>query len=226
MGNIHKFLAISILSLVSMASAASECSSQDDKEQFNCEFLKDSAKNLQIAHSEAVKITGNNDSLRSVDELFKLQMENCKNYKCKGNTQAQYYGVISGIPKYKSTVSGNKLSLDEACDATTKMRYFSALAAYSQSRVAEVAERQSIEFGSKVLIYDVKNYIKAYLSPTSNDFKQAYYEGDAAFQSLFVSMFGSCISKPYEYLLTMPEMVRSNMIDMGQLIKVYKKTEK
>lgn len=226
MGNIHKFLAISIMSLASMASAASECSNQDDKEQFNCEFLKDSAENLQIAHSEAVKITGNNDSLKSVDELFKLQMGNCKNYKCKGNTQALYYGVISGISKYKTTISGKKLSLDDACDATTKMRYFAAVAAYSQSSEAEVAERQSIEFGRKVQVYDVRNYIKAYLSPASNEFKQAYFEGDAAFQSLFVSMFGRCMSKPYEYLPTMSELVRSDLIDMGQLIEVYKKTGK
>lgn len=226
MGNIHKFLAIAMLSLVSMASTASECSNQDDKEQFNCEFLKGSAKNLQIAHSEAVKVTGNNDSLRSVDELFRLQMSNCKNYKCKGDVQAMYYGVISGIPKHKVKIGGKKLSLNDACDATTKMRYFAAIAAYSQSSESAVAERQSIEFGSKVQVYDVRNYIKSYLSPVSNEFRQAYLEGDSVFQGLFVSMFGRCMSKPYEYLPTMPELVRSNLIDMGQLIDVYKKDAK
>ncbi|WP_447881064.1 hypothetical protein [Serratia fonticola] len=223
MAKTARLLMISIISLIPMTSFASECPSQDKDEKFYCEVLRDSSKNIKTAHAEAEKVTGNNSSLKSIDELYGLQMKNCKNYKCKSNVSSAYYGVISNIPGSKVVSGGGKLSLEEACDATTKMRYFAALSAFSPASSARAAEHQSREFGKMVQIDDVEPYIKAYLEPSSNEFKQAYLEGDAAFQSMFVSMFGSCMSNPYRYLQTASALVRNDMLDMGSLIAVYKK---
>lgn len=211
------------LSMTSLTAMAADCNNQGADERQHCEFLRDSSSNLKSAHADALRVTGNNDAMKSVDELFDLQMKNCNNYKCKSDVSAMYYGVISGIPKAKIIKGGKKLSLDEACDATTKMRYFSALAAYSPTSSAQIYERQALEFGREVQIYDISPFIKAYLSHVSNDFKQAYLEGDAPFQSMFTSMFSRCMSKPYEQLPSITSLVRNDMIDMGPLINVYKK---
>lgn len=200
-----------------------DCINTDKNEQSLCEGMGDIVSNVRAAHHRAKEVMGDNESLSSLDELYKLQVNNCNNYKCLTDVSSKYYYVLSNSIRKKPVHVDKRLTLDEACEYTTNMRYYSALAAYSPLANVKASEDKARSYANMVLINDVSTFINAYAQPASIKFRQAYREGDAAFNRMFSSMIGSCKSVPANYLISLPDLVRSNAITFDELIEIYKR---
>lgn len=220
MTSLVKLLPLTFCAFLPLLTHAAECKNTDASEQINCEALNTILQKITPAHEEAVKATGDNASLKSLDALYDSQIKNCKDSQCRLDVSAHYHSLISAIPNAKvgGEGGGGKLLVDNACDSTSKMKYSTALAAYSSGKSAKDAEVRAQAFGREVMVSDVSRYIEYYASPQANSFKQAYGEGRETLQDLFVAEYMQCLSDPYSSLPSLPDMVRNNRIDFSDII--------
>ncbi|AOM39687.1 hypothetical protein A9255_03230 [Xenorhabdus hominickii] len=211
---------------LSFQSLAAGCISSDLDEKKACEEVKKLKPNVDKLMVSAKKITQNNNSFQSLSRLLSAQMNHCKNNKCYSATLSNYFFVLVGINnREKTKINGKKMNISEACDDVTRMRYFSALSAYSLDYSDQnLYEGKAKEFGKKVFISDVSPYIKAYLEPVNIKYRRAYIAGQSYFDNIFADRLGGCKSEPFTVIPTLPLMVLNNIITFDDLTEIYQKS--
>ncbi|MFW5410795.1 hypothetical protein B7L51_019535 [Pectobacterium brasiliense] len=211
------------LIFASTPSISASCQQSDENEKFACESYASIKKNVANLMNDANRVMVGNSSLRSLNTLYDLQVKNCKNFKCRTDVSSKYYMVVRNAIDLKPSHVEKKLTLEQACEAITYMRYYSAVAAFSPSDEAYRAEVNAKRFGRDIMVDDITPYVKSFLSPSSVSFRQAYIQGDAALAAMFTQAMGSCQSVPTAFIPTLPNLVRSDGIDFDELIKVYQR---
>lgn len=218
-----RYVIFASLLSIPLTSMSAGCQQSDGDEKFACENYESIKKNIDSVTAEAGRVMPGNSSLKSLNKLYGLQIKNCNNFKCRSDVASKYYMVVSSAIKSKPSHVDKKLTLEQACEATTQMRYYSAVAAFSPLNEARRAEVNAKRFGREIMVYDIAPYVQAYLDPASVRFRQAYMQGETALISMFTPMMGNCQSVPASSIPTLAKLVRSDGIEFDSLIKVYQR---